>query len=183
MKNRPMMDSVRRAAESGMPVYAECGGLIYLSRSLEHEGTVYPMAGIFPVDLTMKRKPVGHGYAEFEADGDNPFFEPGTLIRGHEFHYTGPKEFSGEGSCLKVSTGVGLGNGRDGLLFNSTVGSYIHIHADGAPDWAPRFVAAAAKYGRSHTGVEPGLPDGQNGDGGSDSMPQALMVAGGADVI
>ncbi|MCP4249235.1 MAG: cobyrinic acid a,c-diamide synthase, partial [bacterium] len=88
--NRSMMESVAAAAAGGLPVYAECGGLIYLARSLVLNDRVYPMAGVFPIDLEMHEKPVGHGYTEVHVDAPNPFYPVGTTIRGHEFHYTGP---------------------------------------------------------------------------------------------
>ncbi len=144
--NRDMMDSVRVAADSGLPIYAECGGLIYLSRSLAAGDRVHPMSGVFPIDLKMSAKPAGHGYTELKVEKRNPFFEQGTVLRGHEFHYTGPDNQQAPGGCLRVITGVGLGNGRDGLVHKSTLACYTHIHADGVKEWAPAMVAAASDY-------------------------------------
>ncbi|MFH1726522.1 MAG: cobyrinate a,c-diamide synthase [Elusimicrobiota bacterium] len=144
-QNGSMMESVRAAAEGGLPVYAECGGLIYLSRSLTWKGDRCPMAGVFPVDLVMRPRPAGHGYARLLVDRPNPFFEVGAAIKGHEFHYScltaAPEESM---TCMRVETGTGLGEGRDGLLYKNTMACYTHIHADAVKDWAPRLVASAA---------------------------------------
>ena len=158
--NQSMLNAVRKAAVDGMPVYAECGGLIYLARSLNWADKTYQMAGVFPVDLTMHEKPVGHGYTELRIDEANPFFETGTVIKGHEFHYSGVAEsYTGSGikpltSVMQINKGVGLGNKRDGLLFNNTLACYTHIHASGVEYWAGRMVESARKY-RSDKSTNP----------------------------
>jgi len=154
--NRTMMTSVKRAAENGLPIYAECGGLIYLCRSLTLDTTACPMAGLFPLDLEMYDRPVGHGYVEAEVDADNPFFPRGTVIRGHEFHYTGPTADTGTGGCMKLRRGVGVGGGRDGLVYKSVTACYMHIHVDGAPGWASAFVDVAAVYRADRRGCSGG---------------------------
>ena len=145
--NRPMMESVATAAADGMPVYAECGGLIYLARSLKYGDKVYPMAGVFPVDLEMHAKPVGHGYTSVRVDSPNPFYAVGAELRGHEFHYSGPVAGATEvASCMAVDTGVGFGETRDGLVKGNTLACYCHIHADGVKQWASSVVSRAAEY-------------------------------------
>jgi len=145
--NKSMMASVRDAANLGLPVYAECGGLIYLSRSLAWHGKKFEMAGVFPVDLEMQHKPVGHGYALCRVDRENPFLEIGTSIKGHEFHYSGVLTGIGEAdTCLSMQRGVGLGGNRDGLIRKSTFACYTHIHADGVPGWSRSVVDAACRY-------------------------------------
>jgi len=155
-KNRPLMDSVKSAAESGMPVYAECGGLIYLSRSLKWNSRVFPMTGLFDIDLEISKKPVGHGYVEFEIDRENPFYEVGALIRGHEFHYSTPlSNFETYPTCFNIKKGIGIGGNRDGLLYKNCFAAYAHIHAKGVPEWAVSFVKAAEIYkkAKKKTGV------------------------------
>jgi cobyrinic acid a,c-diamide synthase len=151
-QNHSMMESVREAACDGMPIYAECGGLIYLSESLMFHGSRYPMAGLFPVELEMHDRPVGHGYTLSRVDRDNPFFSKGLIIRGHEFHYSGPRTGRYENkTCMVMESGTGLGHGRDGLLYKNTLACYGHIHADGVRDWAPSMVSLARKYGLART--------------------------------
>jgi cobyrinic acid a,c-diamide synthase len=145
--NRLLMESVKSAAERGMPIYAECGGLIYLCRSLKWNDAIYPMAGVFPVDLEMHARPVGHGYSMLEVDKPNPYFKIGEAIKGHEFHYSGiASDVEGTSTCMAVESGTGLGHGRDGLILNRTLASYTHIHADGVKHWATAFVATAKEY-------------------------------------
>ncbi len=145
--NRSLQAAVRRASLRGLPIYAECGGLIYLSRSLTWEGTTYPMAGVFDIDLTMSRKPAGHGYAELIAGSHNPYFGPGTIVRGHEFHYSAPTTpLPGESGTMRMSRGSGLGNGRDGLVHKRTLAMYTHVHAAGATQWAGAVTRNARAY-------------------------------------
>jgi cobyrinic acid a,c-diamide synthase len=142
VENKSMMISLKNAADSGLPIYAECGGLIYLSNSLTWHNKTYDMAGVFPIDLIMNEKPVGHGYVEGEITRPNPFFEIGTLFKGHEFHYTGLMDYRNDlDPCIKLSTGRGLGNRTDGLLYNNCMACYCHIHANGMKDWAANFLA------------------------------------------
>ncbi len=148
-KNRSLMDAVKGAAEDGLPIYAECGGLIYLSRSLTWQDKKYPMTGLFDIDLDMHAKPVGHGYTSLRVARANPFFEVGAEIRGHEFHYSGPVlEVPPSQCCLQVNTGVGLGNGCDGLTYNNCVACYTHLHADGFEAWAIALAEGARSFRR-----------------------------------
>ncbi len=146
--NTVLMKAVKERSKVGMPIYAECGGLIYLARSLKWKDSVHPMAGVFDIDLELQEKPVGHGYVEAEVDRDNPFFAKGTVLRGHEFHYSGPIDSSDLTGCMRLSRGVGTGNRRDGLVANRTLGAYVHLHADGAPGWAAGMVHNARTYRR-----------------------------------
>jgi cobyrinic acid a,c-diamide synthase len=152
-RNRSMMRSVEEHARNGLPIYAECGGLMYLCRSLRWDGVVYPMAGLFPVDLSMHQKPVGHGYTSLRVDAPNPFYPVGTLIRGHEFHYSGPVDgvLNAE-SCMQVETGSGLGAARDGMVRFNTFACYAHIHADGTESWAAAMVSRAAGHAAGRRG-------------------------------
>jgi cobyrinic acid a,c-diamide synthase len=146
-ENRSLMESVKSAADRGMPIYAECGGLIYLCRSLKWNDNIYTMADIFPIDLVMHTRPVGHGYTTVRVDQPNPFFEVGDEIKGHEFHYSGPISGTADiSTCLSVQTGVGLGAHRDGLIHKLTQANYMHIHADGVKGWAAAMVAAAEEF-------------------------------------
>jgi cobyrinic acid a,c-diamide synthase len=148
-RNRSMMKSVKKQALGGLPIYAECGGLIYLARSLKCNDVVYPMAGLFPIDLCMHPKPVGHGYTLLRVDAPNPFYAVGTSIRGHEFHYSGPTDSLQETeSCMKVESGVGVGSARDGLVYASTLACYTHVHADGVESWPSALVSRATDHAR-----------------------------------
>jgi len=95
----------------------------------------------------MSKKPAGHGYSEMEIDRPNPFFETGAVIRGHEFHYSSPAKITEKTeSCMSVRTGVGIGGGRDGLVYKNSLAAFMHIHADGVKGWAAAFVKRALEF-------------------------------------
>jgi cobyrinic acid a,c-diamide synthase len=86
--NERLKQSIKEAAKDGLPIYAECGGLMYLGEKLIWEGNEYPMVGVFPLVIGVSRKPQGHGYSIIKVDAHNPFFRIGQVLRGHEFHYS-----------------------------------------------------------------------------------------------
>jgi cobyrinic acid a,c-diamide synthase len=146
--NAEFMASVANAARKGLPIWAECGGLIFLCRSVQWEGHRYPMAGVFAADIILGRLPSGHGYEEVIVDQSNPFIRRGTRLRGHEFHYSKLETAGSLPTIFQVTRGTGLGSGRDGLIVNRTVATYLHLHALAAPEWASGLLAAAAEYSK-----------------------------------
>jgi cobyrinic acid a,c-diamide synthase len=147
--NRTLRDAVRNAAGRGMPVYAECGGLMYLARELIVDGVSRPMAGVLDIVVEQTKRPCGHGYVEARVDIRNPFFEKGAVLRGHEFHYSRIVSGPGAGDLvLGLERGTGMGNGADGLVAGRVWGSYLHLHALGTPSWAPALAALAREYRR-----------------------------------
>jgi cobyrinic acid a,c-diamide synthase len=145
--NAGFLESVRAAA-ARLPIYAECGGLMYLARELRLEGRAHAMAGVLDVVVEQTRRPQGHGYVEAVVDVVNPFFPVGTRLRGHEFHYSRIVETANRSSVLRVERGTGLGNGRDAIVAGRVWASYLHLHALGTPEWA-RGLVAAARQGRA----------------------------------
>ena len=144
--NISMMKSVKEKANQGMPIYAECGGLIYLSNSIEIEKKTYSLANVFPINLKMDKKPQGHGYYNVKVDKENPFFEIGEEIKGHEFHYS--KVLSGYDdiqTCFSVERGSGSFKKRDGLIFKNVFARYLHLHSLGYKNWAKSFVNLVVK--------------------------------------
>jgi cobyrinic acid a,c-diamide synthase len=146
--NEGFRNDVRRMADQGLPIYAECGGLMYLGESLVFEGVRYPMVGVFPVDFGFSERPEGHGYTVYEVEGVNPYFETGLEVRGHEFHYSSVLNWKGqpEDLAFRVNRGVGFTGKRDGLCFKNTMATYSHVHALGTPSWAKAMVTASASY-------------------------------------
>lgn len=150
-KNEPFRQSVRQAAENGLPIYAECGGLMYLGESLELPGGSFPMAGLFPVVFGVEPRPMGHGYTALRVERPNPFYPTGLEIRGHEFHYSRPlKSRLAEGMELvfRVQRGQGFEGGRDGICHKNTLALYTHVHALGTPQWAEALAARAEEHRR-----------------------------------
>lgn len=150
--NTSMRKSTRRAAEAGLPIYAECGGLIYLGERLTTREGVFPMAGVFPVSFALEKKPQGHGYVEAEATEGHPFYPAGASFKGHEFHYSRPVDWN-EGDhtfALWMNRGRGISDGRDGLTRKNTFATYAHTHALGEPRWAEGFAEQCRRVaGRS----------------------------------
>jgi cobyrinic acid a,c-diamide synthase len=143
--NRGFRDSLRKKIERGLPVYAECGGLIYLGEALiVHENT-YPMVGAIPLEMVLEEKPQGHGYTILEVTKGNPYFETGEILKGHEFHYTRAviKDSEDIDLVFKVRRGYGLDGERDGVCRRNLLATYSHMHARGTPRWGEGLFKAA----------------------------------------
>ncbi len=147
-ENNDFRKQVKFLAEQGIPIYAECGGLMYLGEELEMEGKTYPMTGVLPIVFGLSKKPQGHGYTISEVDGKNPYFKVGTELKGHEFHYSKVLQWGGKDKDMVLSTkrGTGFTNKRDGICYKNVFATYTHIHAIGTPAWADAMVRAAEKY-------------------------------------
>lgn len=149
LSRSPQLAELARQARGGFPVYAECGGLMVLSRAIVAKGRRWPMAGVLPVEVEIMDRPQGLGYVEAEVLGDNPYHPKGARLHGHEFHYSRVSGGAPAATLLGLARGVGMGGGHDALLAGSTWGSYTHIFAPAVPGWAPRLVAMAlARRGR-----------------------------------
>jgi len=146
--NVAFKESLRGAVHRGLPVYAECGGLMYLSRSLRIDDRTYPMVGIFPVDSVLEREPQGHGYLRVEVSCPNPFYPPGAVVTGHEFHYSHVAigDTCDASYAFRVVRGHGMDGARDGMFRWNALGTYLHVHALGEPLWAEGILAAAARF-------------------------------------
>ncbi len=129
--NKRLRLQIRKRIEEEMPVYAECGGLIYLSDSIIADGKRYPMAGIFPLVFEIAQRPEGHGYTIFEVDAENPFFKTGSILRGHEFRYArivNTQDASSMPMVFSMRRGRGIANNRDGILYKNTLATFSHTH-------------------------------------------------------
>lgn len=134
--------------EGGFPIYAECGGLMYLGEALILDGKSHPMAGILPLEFDFYKRPQGHGYTIVTVEGRNPYYPIGTEIRGHEFHYSRVRKWSGQDKDMifRVNRGVGISVNRDGILYKNVLATYTHVHALGTPLWAEALVRNAITY-------------------------------------
>ncbi|MBU1451977.1 MAG: cobyrinate a,c-diamide synthase [Proteobacteria bacterium] len=143
--NASFRASLAAAAGDGLPIYAECGGLMYLGRHLIVDGQAWDMAGVLPVDFAMQRRPQGHGYSLCRVDEKNPFWPVGYEFKAHEFHYSLPQPLPGAELRLayQVLRGKGFLGDRGGVVEKQVLGTYHHVHALGSPGWAPGLVEAA----------------------------------------
>ena len=134
---------------------------MYLGESIHIGGERYPMVGLFPYDFIMGKKPQGHGYTILEVVQDNPFFPQGAVLKGHEFHYSRMTPDPGPEAAMafRVTRGAGIGGQREGLLYKNVLATYTHLHALGAPEWAPAMVRKAMEYQEVNRGTgQPAAP-------------------------
>jgi cobyrinic acid a,c-diamide synthase len=143
--NASLRADIRRAIEAGLPVYAECGGLMYLARSLTWRGETRRMVGAIPGDVVMHPKPVGRGYVQLRPSPSHPWMgaaAPAGEIRGHEFHYSSIENLPPDTRfAYRVARGHGIDGRGDGIVYRNILASYSHLRATGDCDWAARFVA------------------------------------------
>lgn len=143
--NSALRAQIKQVIEGGMPTYAECGGLMYLSRSITYQGRSYRMAGAIPGDVRMHDKPIGRGYVHLKEDDAHPWPRPNTpakQIRAHEFHYSSLENLPPETRfAYHVERGYGIDGKHDGLILHNLLASYTHLRTIGSCYWATRFVA------------------------------------------
>jgi cobyrinic acid a,c-diamide synthase len=143
--NRPMREAVAAFIEAGGPAYAECGGLMYLARSLAWHGKVCKMAGVIPADVVMCERPQGRGYVRLGETGESPWPALGgesAEIAAHEFHYSRLEDVEpGLRYAYRVLRGHGVDGSRDGIVHKNLLASYTHLRDAGGNHWTRRFVA------------------------------------------
>lgn len=148
--NLAMRQAIRRAAGVNMPVYAECGGLMYLTQSLvDFSGKEYQMAGVIPAKCTMQHKLQTVGYVQAKALNDNLLCARGAGLRGHEFHFSqmtplvAEEEFPWAFTFTKNRTGTAH---HGGYAQGNVLASYLHLHFAGCPEAAVRFVEKCTAF-------------------------------------
>lgn len=142
--NVALRGRIRSAIDAGLPVYAECGGLMYLARSLAQDGHAYRMVGAIPADVAMRERPVGRGYVHLEETAAFPWpAAPGAspAVRAHEFHYAALENVAPDVRyAYVVKRGHGIDGERDGIVVGNVLASFAHRRSTAASDWAARFV-------------------------------------------
>jgi len=140
--NAPLRAALRAAIEGGLPTYAECGGLMYLARSIRWQGRNAPMVGVIPADAVMHERSVGRGYVRLQETEHMPWAGGGAgVVHGHEFHHSSLENLdSGLRYAYRVQRGHGIDGRHDGLVLHRLLASYTHLRSGAGSDWAPRFV-------------------------------------------
>ena len=141
-----LMDEIRGAIEAGMPVYAECGGFIYLTRGVVGADATHPMVGIFPVETRMLPRRKALGYREVKLLEESVIGGKGALARGHEFHYSETEEMPDQVPRLYQVSKKGVPLGQEGYRYRNCLASYIHLHFGGSPEVADTFVSHCREY-------------------------------------
>lgn len=146
--NKEFQTALKSLADRDLPIYAECGGLMYLAEALHLDQGRFPMAGVLPIVLGFSKRPQGHGYTVVRVDRENPYFPEGSEFKGHEFHYSKVIEWRGSDDDLvfRMKRGVGVWNRKDGICYKNVLATYTHLHALGVPGWAEAMVRNANRY-------------------------------------
>jgi cobyrinic acid a,c-diamide synthase len=145
--NTALRSQILEFSRKGMPIYAECGGLMYLCRELtDLNGRTYPMAGCFPFATRMLDRLKTLGYREITLKTHTILGQAGQTIRGHEFHYSEIIPLAEVPTVYAVTSRSGETQVADGFQIDNTLGSYIHLHFGSQPDAAPAFVRACTTY-------------------------------------
>ena len=146
--NTSLRQQIKKAIESGLPAYAECGGLMYLSQSVNWKGKESQMVGAIPAEIIMNEKPQGRGYISLEQTEDVLWKknEANTHIYAHEFHYSGFKDISKLESnseikyAYEMKRGSGITGVHDGLIYKNLLANYAHLRDTSKYHWVSEFV-------------------------------------------
>ncbi len=141
--NASLRHQVRDAIEAGMPAYAECGGLMYLARSLSWKGRRCDMAGVIPGDIVMHDRPMGRGYVVLHETGRGPWPSAGPAgeIRAHEFHYSSMENLpTNTVYAYEMRRGSGIDGRHDGIVHKNLLACYAHLRDLEDNHWTRRFV-------------------------------------------
>lgn len=147
--NASLRQDIRHAIERGLPAYAECGGLMYLSRTLTWKGKTHDMVGVIPGDIVMHDRPVGRGYVRLKETGASPWDSEAPVedIRAHEFHYSSIENLpEGLTYAYEVLRGHGVDGVHDGIVYRNLLASYTHLRSTRRFSWVKRFLALVGKH-------------------------------------
>ncbi len=143
--NASLRADIAQKIRLGLPAYAECGGMMYLARSIRWGNASYEMAGVIPADAVMHARPQGRGLAVLEATADAPWLAASPVpatIPAHEFHYASLENLDPTlRFAYKVVRGEGLGAGRDGIVLGNLLASFCHLRSTAANPWVDRFLS------------------------------------------
>lgn len=150
-ENRRMIEGLQTSIEQGLPVYAECGGLMYLCRTIVWNELSGRMVGVLPADAVMTRKPVGRGYAILKNQTVTSSNEAADTYFGHEFHHSHLENLAdGLNFAFKVERGHGIDGVNDGYIYKNVLASYCHRRGTGKSGWITPFLQKAREYSRAH---------------------------------
>jgi cobyrinic acid a,c-diamide synthase len=149
--NEPMRVEIKIAAERGMPIYAECGGLMYLGWNLRDlQGNDYCMVGAVPVCSRIDSPLLSLGYRTVQAVGDGPLLTQGQVVRGHEFHWS---VLENDAESPKAYCVIDKGRRLEGFHRRNLLASYIHLHLSSLPSMAVRFIGNCQRFQESQEGA------------------------------
>ncbi len=146
--NESMRRAIRTSARRGMPIYGECGGLMYLGTSMgDLQGNKHPMVGAIPISSRIDNSHLSLGYRTVQALNDGPILRQGEIVKGHEFHWSILDEGAKLANAYHL---VGTENRYEGFQKNNLLTSYIHLHMGSLPQMASRFVQNCRRFRECH---------------------------------
>ncbi len=139
--NTALLADIKQKINQGLPTYAECGGLMYLTQGIYSKGDFFHTVGAINAKTKVHKKPVGRGYAQLSPNKNHPWQLKSKIIYAHEFHYS---ELSDVADNLQyaysVNRGVGIKDGKDGIILNNLLACYTHSYSTDANNWVAQFV-------------------------------------------
>jgi len=155
--NVSLRNNIRENINNGMPAYAECGGLMYLSNSISWHNESHPMVGIIPGDITVHKRPQGRGYVQLQKNKSILWTDDVCdskqskkyIIPAHEFHYASLDNLpDNQQYAYKIKRGSGITGHDDGLQINNLIAGFTHLRNSEANPWVEQFVAFIRKCKR-----------------------------------
>ncbi len=142
--NAGLRNDIRTHIQEGLPAYVECGGLMYLTRSITWKGRRCEMAGVLPADTVMEDRPQGRGYVRLRETGQGPWIHtsaPAGEVLAHEFHYSRIENLPADTTfAYEVLRGFGADGKHDGIVYRNLLASYTHLRDLASNHWAQRFI-------------------------------------------
>jgi cobyrinic acid a,c-diamide synthase len=149
-ENLSMHRTLQAAVRADMPVYAECGGFMYLCKSLEDQnGRIFEMAGVFGFQTIMAQRLCALGYRRIRFQENTPLGPADTVVRGHEFHYSfirDPEADQTGRDVYETADRAGKNRTAPGWMANQCLGSYVHLHFRSRPQTGRAFANACAEF-------------------------------------
>ncbi len=139
--NKSLLTDIKNKINAGLPTYAECGGLMYLTNNIEYLGRGFPMVGVINANTVMTQRPVGRGYVEIEPTDSHPWEGVSKKISAHEFHYSRLENIAKDYEyAYNVLRGVGINNKKDGIITKNLLATYSHLRSVGGNLWVQQFI-------------------------------------------
>ena len=151
--NTDLLVDIKARIEAGMPCYAECGGLMYLCRSIEWHGQHKNLVGVIPADAVMYPRPQGRGYVQYSTTKAHPWGKQDLIFPAHEFHYARLENLQeGPAFARNIVRGQGIDGKHDGICLHNLVAGFCHIRSTRQNPWVRNFVEFVKKSGRASVG-------------------------------
>ena len=139
--NKSLLTDIQNKINAGLPTYAECGGLMYLTNKIEYLDRSFPMVGVINANTVMTQRPVGRGYVEIEPTDSHPWKDVSRKISAHEFHYSRLENIATDYEyAYNVLRGEGINNKKDGIITKNLLATYSHLRSVGGNLWVQQFI-------------------------------------------